>query len=1010
MRFWMTFLWILMVHLGNKAFAYDANGTLSPFTESSPPPQTQPSPIPTSTKWFTDGYQWTTERPSPSSSDDILLFLGGLFSLSGGWDGSGVFVGADLALKHVNENPNMLPGYKLMMTLSDSQCNAGVGIQKLFQQIFHNPPKVMIIGPACSTAAQAVASTAHFWNLISMSPTASSPALSSRSKYPKFFRIIPSDTLLNPPRVSLMKLYNWTRIATIHQNHELFSLSIDDLLTRLKENNITVISSESFDEDPSNQVENLKKQDAKIIVANMYAPSLRKVMCEAYKQGLYGEGYVWLVVGWYNADWHLQDNGILDCSLEEMKEVVESSMYISTQARLLGDEDVMTIAGVTIRQYLTLLNEHFNELQEQFGYTLIGQAHYGYDSIWSVAMALNYSIEILKTKTFSDGRPRSLENFTHADDEMAEVFFSSLENVSFEGVSGPVSFSGSDRIGVINIEQFQGQCGNGWTNFGRNCYLFVASQMTWDEAANHCRDKGGYLVSILSEEENEALTEIRNEQILGGVTQWWLSLKRSSNGELSWSAGPKRNLHWTPWDQPTEEEEDSAGATDEDGSKTESCFVIDFTLDTWLPVPCETSQYSLICKQKAVFQEVVIAEDDIAKNKIEWIYDIIWPGGGDEVPLDHTPVIIFEEVEIYEGIPFIVYIICCSAAALGILLAVICLIFNIKFRNQRFIKLSSPNLNSLIIIGCILIYASACMAGWDSPIVDHYIFLRLCQVRVWCFSIGFVLSFGSMFSKTWRVHKVAALKNPKRVIITDRHLFVMVGVLLLVDVVLLSAWFVVSPMRVERSDLYEMEDVENQVIRQPYILFCTSDLSIYWQGALYSYKALLLIFGVFLAWETRKVTIPALNDSKLIGVCVYNVVLLSAIGVGVNFAITTDPSVSFIFTSAIQIFCTSVTLVIIFIPKMVSVKKYPEGKAVTTMKNNTASNITLSSESDAGLKDEITQLKTQLHKLQVQSQGNHHHSGCGFWCRSIMCACGDDTLTVENGGVVESTETLGTTA
>lgn len=34
--------------------------------------------------------------------------------------------------------------------------------------------------------------------------------------------------------------------------------SIDDLLTRLKDNNITVISSESFDEDPTNQVENLK--------------------------------------------------------------------------------------------------------------------------------------------------------------------------------------------------------------------------------------------------------------------------------------------------------------------------------------------------------------------------------------------------------------------------------------------------------------------------------------------------------------------------------------------------------------------------------------------------------------------------------------------------------------------------------------------------------------------------------------------------------------------------------
>ncbi len=38
-----------------------------------------------------------------------------------------------------------------------------------------------------------------------------------------------------------------------------------------------------------------------------------------------------------------------------------------------------------------------------------------------------------------------------------------------------------------------------------------------------------------------------------------------------------------------------------------------------------------------------------------------------------------------------------------------------------------------------------------------------------------------------------------------------------------------------------------------------------WQLLLYSIKGILLIFGVFLAWQTRKVTIPALNDSKYIG-------------------------------------------------------------------------------------------------------------------------------------------------
>jgi gamma-aminobutyric acid type B receptor len=38
-----------------------------------------------------------------------------------------------------------------------------------------------------------------------------------------------------------------------------------------------------------------------------------------------------------------------------------------------------------------------------------------------------------------------------------------------------------------------------------------------------------------------------------------------------------------------------------------------------------------------------------------------------------------------------------------------------------------------------------------------------------------------------------------------------------------------------------------------------------WLIVVYGTKALLLLFGLFLAWETRKVKISALNDSQHIG-------------------------------------------------------------------------------------------------------------------------------------------------
>ena len=44
--------------------------------------------------------------------------------------------------------------------------------------------------------------------------------------------------------------------------------------------------------------------------------------------------------------------------------------------------------------------------------------------------------------------------------------------------------------------------------------------------------------------------------------------------------------------------------------------------------------------------------------------------------------------------------------------------------------------------------------------------------------------------------------------------------------------------------------------------YCHCNYTYYWLGSLYGIKGLLLVFGVFLAFATRQITIPGLNDSK----------------------------------------------------------------------------------------------------------------------------------------------------
>ena len=70
------------------------------------------------------------------------------------------------------------------------------------------------------------------------------------------------------------------------------------------------------------------------------------------------------------------------------------------------------------------------------------------------------------------------------------------------------------------------------------------------------------------------------------------------------------------------------------------------------------------------------------------------------------------------------------------------------------IKMSSPNMNNLIITGCILSYTSVIVLGLDSHITSIEAFPYICTARAWMVMWGFTLSFGSMFSKTWRVHSI----------------------------------------------------------------------------------------------------------------------------------------------------------------------------------------------------------------------------------------------------------------
>lgn len=63
-------------------------------------------------------------------------------------------------------------------------------------------------------------------------------------------------------------------------------------------------------------------------------------------------------------------------------------------------------------------------------------------------------------------------------------------------------------------------------------------------------------------------------------------------------------------------------------------------------------------------------------------------------------------------------------------------------------------------------------------------------------------------------------------------------------------------------------------------------------------------------------SIPALNDSKYIGMSVYNVVIMCVSGVPVSYVIKDRADAAYLIIALFIIFCTTITLCLVFVPKV----------------------------------------------------------------------------------------------
>uniref|UniRef100_A0A8D0REC1 G-protein coupled receptors family 3 profile domain-containing protein n=1 Tax=Sus scrofa TaxID=9823 RepID=A0A8D0REC1_PIG len=99
----------------------------------------------------------------------------------------------------------------------------------------------------------------------------------------------------------------------------------------------------------------------------------------------------------------------------------------------------------------------------------------------------------------------------------------------------------------------------------------------------------------------------------------------------------------------------------------------------------------------------------------------------------------------------------------GLLLIAFFLGFTIRCRKNRIVKMSSPNLNIVTLLGSCLTYSSAYLFGiQDKGSLAGSSMETLIQVRLSMLCIGTSLVFGPILGKSWRLYKVFTQRVPDK--------------------------------------------------------------------------------------------------------------------------------------------------------------------------------------------------------------------------------------------------------
>lgn len=251
-------------------------------------------------------------------------------------------------------------------------------------------------------------------------------------------------------------------------------------------------------------------------------------------------------------------------------------------------------------------------------------------------------------------------------------------------------------------------------------------------------------------------------------------------------------------------------------------------------------------------------------------------------------------------------------------------------RNVRVVRVAQPRFLMMIALGILILGSCMIPLGMDdgggtrADCFDSSVELgehctAICMSVPWLASVGFVITFSALYSKTRRVNMIFHQNTAfGRVKVSERDVLVPFIVLLSLNVIILALWTFIDPLTYTRFDEYG-RDGWNRVISTYGV--CQSDNQEYFLVPLAIVNIGVLVLANWQAYEARDIE-AEFSETKYIGVCMASMLQAMITGIPVLFIVKDLPQAYYVVLVLLIFIICMVILMVMFVPKIVFAQQF----------------------------------------------------------------------------------------